>query len=534
MLPFLRAALRDWTRGWLLRPGAAEPGLGGWSRSRIGIFGALLVLTWGSAAPAAMLVAPSLAGAGHETQDALGLLLAVFSLALGALAATAAIAPVAESDPLLRGWPLSPAAVFVPDLLIALVQGLAVGVFSTAPMAFTLALASGGGTAAAVLAALATLAAYLVAASLLTLAGAAVLRYRLARNVDGVLTALALGGLGLIVGGGLMISRALAPAGLAGLARLAAAADAAVGVPLLAGLLGGNRTDAILVLASMPIAVLALTASSALLEANRLRLANVCDDATVRGARRAAPSGLGGPLGPFVRKDLLIARREPFILLRQLLTVAAFVALLLFASPGRRPELLVFAVLVLPATLCGVTLLHAIGQEGSLLQTIRAAGATRRMLASKLAVGLATMPLLSACLGAGILAVGTGVPPRSTVAATGLLVALVAAVDVVLALGLGGLFVDLAVKRIGKDRGVGVGGELLYWLVSGVIALGFYLVAADPLTARATGTAGVLIALAGALAVLVLYLAGHARLEASDAVLESGGADESPSPSANH
>jgi hypothetical protein len=261
--------------------------------------------------------------------------------------------------------------------------------------------------------------------------------------------------------------------------------------------------------------------TSTVLERTRFRVDVPGDRSGPLSDRATVSPRWSGRLGPFLRKDLIILRRQPGILVRQILTVAVFVAMLVFAYPEKQPAFLVFAVLAAPASLCGVATLHEVGQEGSLLNIVRAAGAGRRLVASKLAVNLVTMPVLSGLLATGALLLAgnalEGLSGIRLVAFAGL----AAVIDVVLALGLGLVFLDLSVKRIGKERGVTIAGDLLYWVVSGVVTVGIYLLASPPAGTSHLGVAGFIIVLAGTLAACALYQIGLARLDRADESLQA-------------
>jgi hypothetical protein len=514
--PFVKNSLREASRAWVLRSDAARPHAAAWSRVRLGVPLVLLVVTWTSVGPAAEFLALQAPAGGSALAAAGGLLAAVGSLVLGVLAGVAVAAQVLDTEPLMRAWPVPRHLFFVPEIVSIWTQGVWLVLLSAAPLAATFAAAAGGGLGRACLAALGALAIYGLAAAVFSVLGALLLRLRASASVHATLAGLVIVAFGVFVTTVVFVSTHWAADGLAGLGRAAARLDERSGMPFLTALGGG--TDRVLALL-----VVALAASgagpglaSALLE--RARDGLLAGGGPQAGRPLALPFRriLGPRLGPFLRKDLTVAQREPGILLRQVLVVAAFVVLLLHVLPSSRDAaMLVYVVLTLPAALCGVTLLHAVGQEGTLLQMMRVVGAIDRFLASKLAVGLATVPVVS--LGLGLLAMRIVLdPPAKHLAAVVVCIVLASVFDVLLALGLGALCADVAVKRLGKDRGISIAGEMTFWTLSGFVALGLYLVAGAVLDGRESTIPGLLLVFLTAATSAVLYQRGRARLLAPE------------------
>jgi len=185
---------------------------------------------------------------------------------------------------------------------------------------------------------------------------------------------------------------------------------------------------------------------------------------------------LGNSFGAFIYRDIILLIRGPKNIFKQLVSTIV----LLFATfklfPSLYGSFFVFSIYTIPTSISGIMILHSVGQEGTQINSLMLVITARKMLKTRLTVGI-LMVLPIALIMVVLLYVLFPAPFLFHVLLFRLFLFIIfTSIAVMFTLAIATLFADFNPKRLFLDRGISIGGEILYWIASGVLTISFYYI----------------------------------------------------------
>lgn len=181
-----------------------------------------------------------------------------------------------------------------------------------------------------------------------------------------------------------------------------------------------------------------------------------------------------GNTGAFLKKELLQISRSPIEILKNvlLLFLFSFVVLKLFSEGSN--ALVMFVVYSIPLSLCGILILHSVGNEGSNIYIIKLVASINTFLKTKIFIGIIfilPIVLITAIIIMLVFMPGIGI--------FDLLIRLVLLIidsilGIIFTVSFGSTFADFNIKRMFPSIGIKIFGEILFWFCSGLFAFTFY------------------------------------------------------------
>lgn len=182
------------------------------------------------------------------------------------------------------------------------------------------------------------------------------------------------------------------------------------------------------------------------------------------------------PYSAYFARDLLLLMRDPLKLFTQVIVYTVITILFYNIFKDNFHKIALYLIYSFPAMLTNTLFLHSIGREGSQISLLNLVTGARRMLRIRIIVGIVfSVPFTIALY--FLFYFVLQLPFDSYRLWMRLLIlVLITPISVILTLGCGAYFADFNPKRLFPDRGISIGGEMLYWLINGIFPLIVYMI----------------------------------------------------------